>query len=165
MFEDETGFSKHPRLSRLWARRGERARVPTLSEHRQRLNVFGWVAPWLGRHGMMRAPKGNTPAFLGLLNRLRRSLRNKVIHLYVDRAPWHRGPRVKEYLAAHANLHLNYLPPYQPGLNPQERIWRQVRYERTTNRWFADLNDTWIAIRETSRRWSPQKIKRLCHII
>lgn len=164
MFEDETGFSKHPRLSRLWTRRGQRARVPTRSEHRQRLNVFGWVAPLLGRHGLVRLPKGNTQAFLVLLRRLRQSVRGKTIHLYADRAPWHRGPLVDQFLASHRNLHLDYFPSYQPGLNPQERIWRQIRYERTTNRWFADLNQTWNAVRDTSRRWSPQKIKRLCHI-
>ena len=166
MFEDESGFSKHPRLSRLWTRRGQRARIPTRSEHRQRLNVFGWVAPLLGRHGMMRLPKGNTQAFLVLLRRLRQSLRGKTLHLYyyVDRAPWHRGPLVDQFLASQRDLHLNYLPSYQPGLNPQERIWRQVRYERTTNHWFADLDQTWNAVRDASRRWSPQKIKRLCHI-
>jgi len=53
VFEDKTGFSKHPRLSRLWTPCGQRARIPTRNEHRQRLNVFGWVAPLLGRHGMM----------------------------------------------------------------------------------------------------------------
>lgn len=165
VFEDETGFSQHPRLSRLWTQRGQRARIPTRSEHRQRLNVFGWVAPLLGRHGLMRLPKGNTPAFLALLRRLRQSLRHfQTIHLYVDRAPWHRGPLLERFLASHRHLHLHYLPSYQPGLNPQERIWRQVRYERTTNRWFADLDQTWNAIRDTSRRWAPQKIKRLCNI-
>ena len=114
---------------------------------------------------MMRMCKGNTQAFLAVLRRLRQTLRGKVIHLYVDRAPWHRGPLVEQFLAAHPDLHLNYLPSYQPGLNPQERIWRQVHYERTTNHWFTDLDQTWSAIRDTSRRWSVHKIKRLCHII
>ena len=87
VFEDKTGFSKHPRLSRLWTPCGQRARIPTRNEHRQRLNVFGWVAPLLGRHGMMHLAKRNTRAFLALLRRLRHSLRGKTIHLYVDRAP------------------------------------------------------------------------------
>ncbi len=161
-----TPTNQHPRLSRLWARRGERVRVPTGSEHRQRLNVFGWVAPLLGRHGMMmRLPKGNARAFVALVRRLRQSLRGQVIHLYVDRAPWHKGPLVKQFLTAHPDLHLNYLPSYEPGLNPLERIWRQIRHERTTNHWFADLDQAWHAVRDTFRRWSVPKIKRLCHII
>ncbi len=160
-----TGFSKHPRLSRLWSRPGQRRRVPTRSEHRQRLNVFGWVAPLTGQHGMVRRPRGNAAAFVVLLRRLQNRLRSKVIHLFVDRAPRHKGPLVKAYRTAHSDLRLDYLPAYQPGLNPQERIWRQIRYERTTNRWFPDLDATWQAIRDTSRRWSPEKIKRLCNIL
>lgn len=164
MFEDETGFSKHPRLSRLWARPGERVRVPTRSEHRQRLNVFGWVAPLLGRHGMMRLPRGNSQGFVATLRTPRQTLRGNIIYLYVDRARWHKGPLVDQFLASHPDLHLDYLPSYQPGFNPQERIWHQVRYGRTTNHWSADLDQTWEAIRDTSRRWSMQKIERLCHI-
>src|SRR5712691_1938418 len=59
VFEDETGFTLHPRLGRGWAKRGQRLRVATRSAHRERLNIFGWVAPLLGRRGMLRHPQGN----------------------------------------------------------------------------------------------------------
>jgi hypothetical protein len=49
VFQDETGFSLHPRLGFGWARRGQRLRVPTTSQHNRRLNLSGWVAPLLGR--------------------------------------------------------------------------------------------------------------------
>lgn len=54
MFQDETGFSLHPRLGFGWARRGQRLRVPTTSTHNTRLNLSGWVAPLLGRYGLVR---------------------------------------------------------------------------------------------------------------
>ena len=98
IFEDETGFTEHPRVSRAWARRGQPFRVPTASNHRRRLNVFGWVAPREGQQGLMRAPRGNTQGFLALLSRLRRRWRGKVLYLFVDRARRHRGPQVKQYL-------------------------------------------------------------------
>lgn len=164
VFEDETGFSQHPRLSRVWARRGQPFRVPTTSNHQRRLNVFGWVAPLQGRHGLLRAPRGNTQGFLALLDGLRRRWPGKVLHLFVDGARWHRGALVQKYLETHRQVHLEYLPPYQPGLNPQERLWRQLRYERTNNHWFADLDQAWQAIRETTRRWSTEKIRHLCNI-
>jgi hypothetical protein len=47
---------------------------------------------------------------------------------------------VEGFLKTHARLRLDYMPRYQPGLNPQERIWRRVRHEATTNRWFEDLD-------------------------
>ncbi len=68
------------------------------------------------------------------------------------------------FVKAHPRLHLTYLPPYQPALNAQERLWRQVRYEATTNRWFEDLDALWETVQSTTRSWGPNKIKRLCKI-
>ena len=114
---------------------------------------------------MMRAAQGNTQGFLQLLRQLRHSWRGKSIHLWVDGAPWHKGSLVHKYLATHPNLRLEYMPPYPPRLNPQERIEHQVRHERTNNHWFPSLDETWKAIRDTSRRWSVDKVQRLCNII
>jgi len=139
-------------------------RIPTTSQHRERLNLSGWVAPVLGRYGMVRPPRGNRAGFLTTLRHLYRRLKGYTIWLYVDRASWHRGAAVEHFLETHPRLHLDYLPRYQPALNPQERIWRRVRYEATTNRWFETLDAIGVTIRKTTRSWSPQKIRRLCHI-
>lgn len=147
-----------------WAKAGKRLRIPTTSQHRQRLNLFGWVAPLLGRQGLMRWPQGNREGFLNSLKQIYRRLRGYTIWLYVDRAQWHRGDEVEHFVQTHTRLRLDYLPPYQPGLNPQERIWRQVRYEATTNRWFENLELIWDTVQNTTRAWSPTKIKRLCKI-
>jgi transposase len=147
-----------------WAKRGERLKIPTTSQHYQRLNIFGWVAPLLGRQGMLRSPQGNREGFLNCLKQLSQRLQGYKIWLYVDRAQWHRGLEVEFFISTHRYLHLEYLPPYQPGLNPQERIWRQVRYESTTNRWFDNLDMIWNTVQKTTRSWSPNKIKRLCNI-
>ena len=36
---------------------------------------------------------------------------------------------------------LTSLPPYSPGLNPIEQVWRILRRERTRNRFFRALSD------------------------
>jgi len=122
------------------------------------------VAPLLGRYGLVRTPKGNREGFVLVLRHLYRRLRGYRMWLYVDGASWHRGDVIRQFLDTHRRLHLEYLPPYQPALNPQERIWRRVRYEATTNRWFENLEATWDTIQRTTHSWSPQKIRRLCHI-
>jgi hypothetical protein len=71
---------------------------------------------------------------------------------------------VELFVQTHIRLRLEYLPAYQPSLNLQERIWRQVRYQAITNRWFESLDATWEAVQKTTRSWSPQKIKQLCYI-
>jgi hypothetical protein len=140
-------------------------RIPTASQHRTRLNLSGWVAPRLGRAGLVRTPRGDRAGFLQVLGHLYRRLRGYTIWLYVDGARWHRGDAVDHFLRTHRRLRLTYLPRHQPGLNPQERIWRRMRYEATTNRWFPDLDVIWETVQRTQHAWSPQKLKRLCHII
>jgi len=113
---------------------------------------------------MIRTERGNRQGFIKILAHLYRRLRNYTIWLYVDRARWHRGEPVDLFLRTHPRLHLDYLPRYQPGLNPQERIWKQTRYETTTNRWFENLELIRLAIFRDTRSWSPKKIRRLCNI-
>jgi len=164
VFQDETGFSLHPRLGRGWAKRGRRLRIATTSCHHSRLNLSGWVAPLLGRRGMISTLRGNRQGFLEGLRHLYRRLRGYTIWLYVDRARWHKGEPVQKFLRTHPRLHLDYLPPYQPGLNPQERIWRQIRFEATTNRWFGTLEEVWTTVQKTTQPWSQHKVRRLCNI-
>jgi hypothetical protein len=52
-FEDETGFSLHPKLGRIWAKKGSRPFVYTRSQHQKWLNIFGWVDLIRGSHGIM----------------------------------------------------------------------------------------------------------------
>lgn len=164
VFEDETGFTLHPRLGRGWAKKGKAYRIPTTSQHRQRLNLAGWVAPLLGRYGFIRIERGDRTGFMKVMHRLYKRLRGYTIWLYVDGARWHKGEPVDQFLKTHKRLHLEYLPSYQPGLNMQERIWRQIRYEATTNRWFENLETIWAVIKKTAHSWSPKKIRRLCNI-
>jgi hypothetical protein len=53
VFQVEVGFTLHPGLGRGWAKRGQRLRIPTTSCPHARLNLSGWVAPLLGRRGMI----------------------------------------------------------------------------------------------------------------
>lgn len=154
----------HPRLGRGWAKKGMRLKVPTTSQHGMRLNIFGWVAPLLGRIGMVRTANGNREGFLDCLKDLYKRLRGYTIWLYVDRARWHRGDEIEVFIRTHTRLHIRYLPPYQPALNMQERVWRQIRFEATTNRWFEDLDAIWDTVQHTAHSWAPGKIKRLCQL-
>jgi hypothetical protein len=67
LFSDESGFCLHPKLGRVWAKKGTQPFVVTKSQHHKRLNVFGWVDPLGGRHGIVKQDRGNTDGFLGML--------------------------------------------------------------------------------------------------
>lgn len=61
---------------------------------------------------------------------------NKHILLAVDGAGWHTSSDLKLPLG----LHLTFLPPYSPELQPAERLWTLVD-EPIANQYFETLDD------------------------
>lgn len=165
LFSDETGFSLHPKLGRIWSKKGIQPFVTTRSQHNQRLNIFGWVDPVGGRHGMVSQTKGNTDGFLDTLKVILHRYTDKIIELFVDQARWHKGPRVDDFLCCHKKLRIHYIPKYHPELNFQETLWRTMRYEETTNIYYETMESLKTGIFSRSRKWKPKKILSLCHFI
>jgi len=163
VFMDEAGFSLHPKLGPVWTKKGSKPQVPTASNHK-RLNLMGWVAPWQGWHGLVRIDKGNRQSFISFLKYLHGRLWEWKVFLYADGASWHKGKQIKEILAELKNIHLHYLPAYHPEQNPQERIWKLLRYEVTTNHYFQNVDAINCAIRRKQRQIKPTRLHHLCKI-
>lgn len=162
LFADEAGFTLHPKLGRVWAKRGSRPVVWTRSQHRPRLNLFGWVNPGSGERGLMPAAHGNTAAFLAFLAQILLAYPSQLIHLWVDNAAWHKGDAVRNFLKGSVRLKLLYQPPYHPELNCQEPVWKRIRYEVTTARYAPRMADLEQAICATVAAWSNEKVKSFC---
>ena len=139
--------------------------VWTRSQHHKRVNVFGWVNPVAGKHGMIRQPKGNTDGFLSMLKTILRRYRRNLIDLWVDQARWHKGSKVDRFLFKNIRLMIHYIPKYHPQLNPQETLWRTMRYEETTNTYYESFEELRAAIFTRSQSWKPKKVLSLCHLI
>ena len=165
MFSDEAGFCLHPKLGRVWTKRGQQPVVWTRSQHHKRVNVFGWVNPVTGNHGMIRQPKGNTDGFLAMLRTILCRYRKNFIDLWVDQARWHKGPKIDGFLCRYFRLKIHYIPKYHPQLNPQEKLWRTMRYEETTNTYYESFDELATSIFTRSQSWKPQKVFSLCHLI
>jgi len=164
LFFDETGFCLHPKLGRIWIKKGKQPLVLTKSQHHKRLNVFGWVDPINGRHGMVRQESGNTDGFLNTLKQILCRYRKAMIDLWVDQAKWHKGDRVVQFLSQYHRLTLHYIPKYHPELNPQERVWRIMRYEETTNTYYESFEDLVTSVFKRSQGWKPKKMFSLCQL-
>jgi transposase len=138
--------------------------VWTRSQHHKRVNVFGWVNPVAGKHGMIRQPKGNTDGFLSMLKAILRRYRRNLIDLWVDQARWHKGSKVDRFLFKNIRLMIHYIPKYHPQLNPHEILWRTMRYEETTNTYYESFEELTAAIFTRSQSWKPKKVLSLCHL-
>ena len=57
---------------------------------------------------------------------LLRHLRGHLIVL-LDNASIHKGQPIRELCRRHPRLHLEFLPPYAPELNPDEVVWADAK--------------------------------------
>jgi transposase len=133
VFVDESGFYLLPAVVRTYAPIGE---TPVLHEHfsRDHLSVIGAISleGKLYMHEQDRAAKG--PDVVRFLKQLLRRIAGKLLVIW-DGSPIHRSRVVKDFLAdgAATRLKLERLPGYAPELNPEEGIWKHLKYAELKN--------------------------------
>ena len=134
-FQDEARFGLKPSYRRVWASIGQRSFAPSRTRYEWSY-VFASVHPESGTLHALILPTANLKTMQLYLDDFAASLPEDVIALLViDGATWHRSPK----LDVPGNLHLLFLPPYTPELNPAEHLWLPLR-EVTANRAFANID-------------------------
>ena len=128
----------HPILRRVWAPRGQRPVAP-VQPRAEWTYVYGFVRPTTGERYWLLPPTVSGAAFSAALREFAAGVGagpGKRVVLVLDGAGWHSGARV----AVPEGLHLVFLPPYSPELQPVERLW-PLTNEPLANRHFATLAD------------------------
>ena len=122
----------------MWAPIGERP-IATVSHRYEWLYLYGIVHPESGQCEWLILPRVNVQWFNLALQDFARVVGagpEKQILLVIDGAGWHRSERV----VVPAGIHLEFLPPYSPELQPAERLW-QLADEPLVNRHFETLDE------------------------
>ncbi len=147
---------------RVWAPCGQRPIAPVRRRY-QWLYVYGFVRPRTGQTWWALLPTVSAEAFSLALREFARDegigrLRRAV--LVLDQAGWHTA----KHLTVPEGIHLAFLPPYSPELQPAERLWRLVDAP-VANRSFADLDDLEGVLAERCRALERQRsrLKPLTH--
>lgn len=111
---------------RVWAPTGQ---TPIVRVHtgREKTNFYGCLNLKTGREIVMEAETMNAAATATYLQWLADSIPDGPILLLWDRAPWHRGPAIREFLVANPRFEILRFPPGAPDLNPQEQVWKRTR--------------------------------------
>jgi transposase len=120
-FTDEHRIGLKPLLRRVWAPIGQRpvARVQHRYEWR---SLVGFVHPASGRTFFHLATTVSISVFEVELAEFARQVGagpHKQIVLVLDRAGWHTSLK----LQVPDHVHLLFLPPYSPELQPAEHLW------------------------------------------
>lgn len=136
LFADEASFAQWGSLGYTWAPRGEQQTVKTTGK-RKGYKVMGMVEYTSGRLFFTGSTERLTAArYCAFLSSVlaQTSLPLLVIH---DGASYHTAAATTAFVAKHADrLSVHRLPSYSPDYNPIEHLWRNVKRDKTHNRYF-----------------------------
>jgi len=138
--EDETGLYLQATTMAVWAPRGQ---TPVVRAHpgREKVNFYGTLNLHTGQDIVMQVVDMNAEATAQHLEQILDALPGVPILLLWDRAPWHRGPPIRQVLEANPRLEIMWLPVAAPELNPQEHVWKATRRAISHNHMTPRLPD------------------------
>lgn len=135
--EDEHRIGLKPIVRRVWCKKGCRPVVTV--EHRYRWTyVYAFVRPENGETFWLLAPTVTTAVWNVVLAEFAAALGagpTKQVIVVLDGAGWHTSKKVE----LPEGLHMVFLPPCSPELQPAERLW-SLSNEALVNQHFADLH-------------------------
>lgn len=113
-------------VTRVWAPRGQ---TPTLriSPQRDHRHFYGALNVLTGHEIARTFAEQSSVTTVQFLNDLLTCYPNRPLLLLWDRAPWHKGAVVRDFLQAHPLIQTLHFPPACPQLNPQEHVWERTR--------------------------------------
>lgn len=140
-------------IRRTWAPRGQTPVLRTKSSWR-RASALGAIAyskarpPRLLLHFTRRPFRKED--VLRFVKHLARHVRGRVV-LVLDNLSAHKSGLLKEWLARHPRVQIEYLPPYAPELNPVEGLWAWYKATQLANVCDDDLHPLIARMRVAKR--------------
>jgi transposase len=125
-FADEAGVRSDFHAGTTWAAKGKTPVIQTTGA-RFSFNVISAVNAQGEFRFMVVKGSVNSKVFCGFIKRLTTGTSKKVF-LIVDGHPTHKSVAVRELLETlKKKIELHFLPPYSPELNPDERVWSDLK--------------------------------------
>lgn len=116
--------------------------------------LYGFVRPSSGQTWWLLLPTVRADLFSLALAQFAHAVgagQGKQVLVLLDRAGWHLSDRVQ----LPAGIHLVWLPPYSPELQPAERLW-PLADEPLVNQTFSDLDALEAALIQRCRALQQQ---------
>ncbi|MCB9663431.1 MAG: IS630 family transposase [Alphaproteobacteria bacterium] len=159
--EDEARLGLKPIVRRVWAAWGIRPTAHQKPRY-QWLYLLGFVRPETGEVFWLVMPSMDAEVWSVALREFAAHVGagpDKRIVLVLDGAGFHTAREV----VVPDGIHLVWLPPYSPELQPAERLWPLVR-ESLANRVFDDIDDLEDTVCARCRELDEQHdvVRRLC---
>lgn len=125
-------------MRRVWAKRGQ---TPTLriATQRQSTHFYGALNLLTGQQLALPALEQTCDMTCHFLTHLCACYPHRPLLILWDRAKWHKGRGVQDFLALHPAIQTFHFPPGSPHLNPQEHVGACSRDAISHNHTFKDF--------------------------
>jgi transposase len=140
LFADEASFAQWGSLSYTWALRGHQPTVKTTGK-RKAYKMMGMLDYFSGRLFFAGSTERFTAArYCGFLASILAETTHPIMVVH-DGASYHKAAATTAFVAQHAErLSVHPLPAYSPDYNPIEHLWRNVKRDKTHNRYFPTFD-------------------------
>jgi transposase len=163
LFGDEASFAQWGSLGYTWAVRGQQPLIKTGGK-RKGYKVFGLIDYFTGRlFSRGHTGRFNAQSYCDFLAWVLAQTTRPIV-LIQDGARYHTAAKTKEFFATHAErLSVHQLPSYSPDYNPIEHLWRNIKRQKTHNRYFPDFSDLTTAVETALKHFQqhPAEVKQL----
>lgn len=136
---DEMVLSTTTTFQKIWLKKGEYPKIE-VSNNKRNKSIYGFLNIKDGKEHSFIKDWQNMYITVEVLRELRIIYPDNKILLFWDRAGWHTGSQVKEFIDNDSNIEVIHFPPYSPEENPQEHVWKAGRSAVTHNKFIPDID-------------------------
>ena len=146
LFGDEASFAQWGSLGYTWAKRGQQPLVKTAGK-RKGYKVWGLIDYFSGRlFYRTQSERLTASRYCDFLLSVLAATDQPII-LIQDGARYHTAKETQAFVVQQAaRLRVHQLPAYSPDYNPIEHLWRNVKREKTHNRYFPTFETLMAAV-------------------
>jgi putative transposase len=154
-----------PYGGRTWGPIGQTPVIRHRLRHREKLTVLGslTVSPARRRCRLLAefltGRSVSQADLVAHVRRLRRTFRTPLVIL-LDNLVQHRGQDLRTWCASVGDVHLEYLPPYAPELNPAEGVWGHGKRVTAAGRLVDDAAQLELLAREAIQAADEEHLLR-----
>lgn len=127
-FEDEANIRLTGVLARTWGPRGERT-IQQVTGVRGNVPVASAISPKGQLLFQLYDKMITSEEVIEFLSQMLNYHPRRHIVVVMDRARPHTSKATADFIASQPRLHVFYLPPYSPDMNPDEQIWNHMKNE------------------------------------
>lgn len=140
LFFDAATFQHSASVTRKWAKIGHQPTVPIVGG-RERMHILGAIEPARDIGWFASCPTLKATGLISFFTDLLEQYPTGDLYIILDNARVHHAKKVQEFIDFHERIHLIYLPPYSPDLNPIEKFWKFVRQQITHNTYYPEFEE------------------------